>query len=81
MNWVTGILVYIIIWWLVFFMALPFGVKAPENPEVGHEPSAPTNPMLLRKAVITSIITAVLWGVAYYVITNKLITIGDVAYK
>ena len=80
MNWVTGILVYVIIWWLIFFMALPFGVRAEENPEVGHEPSAPANPMLWRKALITSIITAGLWGVAYYVITNKLISIGEVAF-
>ncbi|MCZ4282016.1 DUF1467 family protein [Kiloniella laminariae] len=77
MNWVTGILVYVIIWWLIFFMALPFGVKPTDNPHVGHEPSAPANPMLLKKALITSLISAILWGVAFYIITNKLITIGE----
>ncbi|OUS15017.1 hypothetical protein A9Q97_03095 [Rhodospirillales bacterium 47_12_T64] len=80
MNWVTGILVYVVIWWLIFFMALPFGVKPVENPEVGNEPSAPANPMLGRKALITSAVSAVLWGVAYFIITNKIITIGELPY-
>ncbi|MEH6632135.1 MAG: DUF1467 family protein [Halopseudomonas aestusnigri] len=80
MNWVTGILVYVVIWWLIFFMALPFGVKPHENPEVGHEPSAPANPMLGRKALITSGIAAILWGIAYYIITSGIITIGELPY-
>ena len=37
MNWFSGTLVYIVIWWLVLFMVLPFGVKRTENVEAGHD--------------------------------------------
>jgi len=31
-TWVTGLLVYVILWWLVLFITLPFGVRPQENP-------------------------------------------------
>ena len=40
MNWFSGTLVYIVIWWLVLFMVLPFGVKRTENVEAGHDSGA-----------------------------------------
>ncbi len=71
MTWFTGILVYVIIWWVVLFMVLPWGVKVPEEPEPGHASSAPVNPMMWRKALITSLIAAVLWGIAYWLIESE----------
>lgn len=64
-----------IIWWVVLFAVLPWGVKVPDNPDPGHATSAPERPMLWRKALITTLVSAVLWGVAYYVITNDLIPV------
>jgi predicted secreted protein len=61
MSIATGIAVYFVIWWIVLFAVLPFGVKIPENPEPGHATSAPEKPMLLRKALWTSVIAAVIW--------------------
>ena len=61
MDWVSGVVVYILLWWWVFFMTLPFGARAEENPEIGHAPSAPAKPHLLKKAAITSVIAFVLW--------------------
>ena len=51
MTWFTGILVYVIIWWLVLFMVLPWGVKVPEEPEPGHASSAPVQLAALRQRV------------------------------
>jgi hypothetical protein len=51
MNWVTGLLVYVVVWWIAFFMVLPWGVKVPDEPEPGHASSAPDRPMLWRKAL------------------------------
>ncbi|MGC6484237.1 MAG: DUF1467 family protein [Candidatus Puniceispirillales bacterium] len=61
MDWVSGVVVYILLWWWVFFMTLPFGAKATETPEKGHAPSAPEKPRLLIKAAVTSGIALVLW--------------------
>jgi len=66
-------LVYVIIWWTAFFAVLPWGVRAPENPEPGHATGAPDRPLLWRKAAITSLIAAVLWLIVFYLIQSDLI--------
>lgn len=65
MNWATGIMVYLVIWWTILFAVLPLGVRRVENPGKGQERGAPERPQILRKAVITSIVAAVLW-IAFY---------------
>lgn len=65
MGWATGIMVYLVIWWIALFMVLPLGVKRVENPGRGQEVGAPERPELLRKAIITTIVAAVLW-LAFY---------------
>ena len=49
MNWFTGFMVFIILWWLTWFCALPIGVRPTENPEPGHEPGAPEKTYLWWK--------------------------------
>ncbi len=77
MSFVTLILVYVIVWWLVFFAALPFGVSGQhENGKEiteGTDPGAPTNPNLKKKALITSLIAAVLTTLYYFAATSGLI--------
>lgn len=81
MTWFSGVVVYVILWWMIFFMALPFGVRPPHDEgkeaEPGHAPSAPARPRIWLKAAITSVIAAVLWGVAYYLIVSDLISFRD----
>ena len=74
MNWFTGIMVYVMIWWVVLFTVLPWGIKVPENPEPGHATSAPDKPRLIRKFTITTVIATLLWGVAYTLIESGLIS-------
>ena len=33
MNWFTGIMVYIIVWWMVLLMVLPLWIRRPEQVE------------------------------------------------
>ena len=72
MGWFTGSMLYLMLWWLVFFAVLPFGVRMPDEGEVGegHATSAPTRPRLWLKAGITTLIAAVLWVGAYWLITS-----------
>jgi len=74
MTWFTGILLYVLIWWLVLFMVLPWGAEPPDAPETGHEPGAPARPMLLRKALATTVLAAVVWLVVYAGIATELVT-------
>ncbi len=68
MNWVTGILVYVLIWWIVLFMVLPWGVRVPDEAEPGHATSAPERPLMWRKVMATSLIAALVWGAFFYVL-------------
>jgi predicted secreted protein len=61
MSWATGLMVYLVIWWTVLFAVLPLGVKRVENPGRGEDRGAPERPELKRKAIITSLVSAVLW--------------------
>ncbi len=56
MTGVEFFVTYAVCWWLVLFMVLPHQVKAPENPGLGHAPSAPENPRLRKKFAITTLL-------------------------
>lgn len=75
MTWFTGLMLYLVIWWTVLFAVLPWGVKPSPNPEPGHAPSAPEHPRLGRKALITTLLAAVIWLIAYVIITSDLLPV------
>jgi predicted secreted protein len=66
MSWATGLMVYLVIWWTILFTVLPLGVRRVDNPGRGQDPGAPERPQLLRKAIITSLVAAVLWLGFYF---------------
>lgn len=74
MNPVSAIVVFVVIWWVVLFAVLPWGVRRVENPEPGADPGAPANPRMWRKAAITTAISVVLFAVAYFVVESDLIS-------
>ena len=74
MNWFSGILVYIIVWWLVLFMVLPWGARRPEDPEPGHAESAPAEPRMALKFTVTTVLAAVVWVAIYLIVESDLIS-------
>jgi predicted secreted protein len=68
------IAIYFVTWWVVLFAVLPWGVRsaAEEGVQVeeGHEPGAPVAHGMMKKAGITTVVSAVLFGVVYYVLTH-----------
>jgi predicted secreted protein len=65
------------VWVVVLLTVLPFGVRPPDAPEAGHEPGAPERPQLLRKFVIATLISAVVWAGIYVVIDQGWISFRD----
>lgn len=60
--------IYFIVWWIVLLAVLPWGVKSQdESGEITHgtDPGAPARPLLLRKAIATTVISALLLGAGY----------------
>jgi len=79
MSWFEALVSFIIIWWMVLFMVLPWGVRPPAEGEVaaGHAASAPHQPRLWRKVLLTTGIALVLWGVAFGLAATNLISFRD----
>jgi predicted secreted protein len=77
-GWFTGFVVYTILWWVLFFMALPWGnrtaAEVGEEVVPGHATSAPVKPRLWLKVAIVTIVAAVLWGVVDLVILSDLVS-------
>jgi predicted secreted protein len=63
---ITGaIVLFVVIWFLTLFVALPIGVRTQaEAGEVapGTPASAPVDAMIRRKMLWTTLVTLVLWG-------------------
>ena len=78
MDLVSGAVVYLLMWWWVFLMSLPFGVRAEVEPEAGHAPSAPARPMLWRKVGASTLIAGVLTAVINWVISAQIISLGPI---
>ncbi len=79
MGWVSGIAVYVLIWWISLFTVLPFGAQRPENPQPGTVESAPDNPRLLFKFAVTTVIATVLWLVLYILVKADIISFREMA--
>ncbi len=68
MSLPLSIAIFITIWWTVLFAVLPIGVRSlhEDGPvEAGTDPGAPVEPMLLKKALWTTAITAVIFAGLY----------------
>jgi len=70
MGWVTGIVVYILAWWVVLFAVLPLWVTPSEPGEPGYEAGAPKRPRMWLKAVVTSAIAGVIW-IGIYIVVHE----------
>lgn len=73
MNFFTGLIVFLLTWWVVIFAVLPWGNKAPENPITGNATSAPENPRLKQKFIITTLISFGVLIVVYTLIEMNVI--------
>ena len=71
MSFLTAFAIYFIIWWITLFAILPIGVRTQadeENVTMGTAESAPLNLRMRRKLILTSIVSAVIFGL-YTLIT------------
>lgn len=82
MSITTAIATYFVLWWLVLFVVLPFGIRSQhETGEVspGTDPGAPAIPRLLARLVWTTIVAAVVFAAMYVVYVYRLVSLEDLA--
>lgn len=81
MSLTLAIAVYVIIWWVVLFAVLPFGVLTQQEAgEIvpGTPESAPVKPEILFKIGLTTVISAFVFVVIYLAIEHNFLDLDRV---
>ncbi len=84
MSVTTAIAIYFLIWWLVLFAVLPWGVRSQEESgdvSRGTDPGAPAIPRLKAKLLWTTATATALFGLCYLVYVNRLVTLDGLAAR
>jgi len=74
MPWYSYFAIFFILWWLVLFAVLPFGVRPQhESDEItpGTEHGAPVQFSFWRKILTTTIVSVIVFAI-YFVVTSVL---------
>jgi predicted secreted protein len=74
----TGFAIYFVLWWIVLFLTLPFGVRSQHEDgesSPGTDPGAPVATQMGRKLIWTTIISAVIFAVAILAYNEGLLSI------
>ena len=82
MSLATGIAIYFIIWWIVLFAVLPWGVRSQEESgevTTGTDPGAPSAPYLGRKLLWTTALAALVLLLGYFIYAYRLVAIEQLA--
>jgi predicted secreted protein len=82
MTWTTAVAIYFVAWWIVLFVVLPFGVRSQQEAGdvvPGTDPGAPAITRLLRVVVWTTILTAVLCGLFFWLFLTRRLTLEDLS--
>lgn len=66
MTWTLGIAVYFVVWWVMLFAVLPFGVQSQHELHSvvpGTDPGAPAQPRLLLKIAANTIVAGIVLAI------------------
>ena len=61
----SSIAIYFVLWWIVLFAVLPFGIRSQmeEGEDIaGTDPGAPSVPRMARKLIWTTLVSAVIFA-------------------
>jgi predicted secreted protein len=65
----TGLAIYFVLWWLVLFLTLPFGVRSQHEDgdgAPGTDPGAPILARMGRKLLLTTLISGVIFAIGMW---------------
>ncbi len=74
MTIVTGIVVYILVWWISLFIILPIGIRTEEKPNKGMAWGHPKPFSLKRKLLFSTIVSVFVWFFIFFFVESNLIS-------
>ena len=77
MSGVEVAVVFALLWWVVLFTTLPFGVRRTERPDPGTEVGAPEHAHIGRKLLATTLITGAITAAIYVAAAAGLLPVRD----
>ena len=82
MSIATAIAIYFIIWWVMLFAVLPWGVRSQDESGTvapGTDPGAPVSPRVWRTLIATTLAACVVFALFFLVYSYRLVTIEGLA--
>jgi predicted secreted protein len=82
MSFSTSVAIFFIIWWVVLFAVLPWGIRSQvESGEVvpGSDPGAPALPKLCSKVMWTTLVSAVIFAAFQVIYRYRLVGLDDLS--
>ncbi len=79
MSLFTGMIVYLLVFWTTLFMVLPWGNQPKDKSETGMAGSAPINPRIKQKFLITFMVSTVIWGIIAVLIHIEVIDFYEIS--
>jgi predicted secreted protein len=82
MSFSTSVAIFFIIWWVVLFTVLPWGIRSQaESGEVvpGSDPGAPALPKLKSKLVWTTLVAAIVFAAFQVIYRYRLVSLDDLS--
>jgi predicted secreted protein len=67
-TWFSFLAIYFVLWWLVLFAMLPFGLKTQDEDgdvTLGTVPSAPRGSHMARAVLLTTLVSLAIYGIVY----------------
>ncbi|MDU8927325.1 DUF1467 family protein [Alisedimentitalea sp. MJ-SS2] len=81
MSITSAIVLYVVLWFLTFLIVIPIRLKTQGDVgEIvpGTMAGSPHEHNLKKKAIITTVVAAIIWGIIAYIIINGVITVRDI---
>jgi predicted secreted protein len=83
MSLVSGLAIYFIIWWVVLFAVLPWGVRNHHEEGVEDEMAfagAPVQPRIALKALVTTVVAGIIFAAIWVSIEYRLVTLDTFGF-
>ena len=83
MNYVSAFAVFFVLWWIVLFAVLPFGLKTQDDDGealLGTVSSAPRGPHMLRAIIWTTIVSLVIFGILVLLTRYYGLSVDDIPH-